>query len=203
MEMSILTAFVLLSILLPILSLPCLLSFALSVDWHLSASTALSLAMEKNSGKSLAQYFRTCLSNWHKQDHITPSPCWSPNSTDLHLIFYVLCQHTNTKDIAGQSVTHLPEHYLHLLHHIFLWIEDLVKSGLLATHACSLCQFPPTLVDGSLCGRRSLSFVGGKWSVSPCDQEDDTVTRNVIQHRPRFDQHDQGWSLYDSADNVN
>ena len=60
--------------------------------------------------------------------------------------------------------------------------------------ACSLCQLPPTLVDGSLCGRRrSLSLVGGKWSLSPWDQADDTVTRHVIQHRPCFDQRDREW----------
>ena len=36
-------------------------------------------------------------------------PSWSPNST--YLYFWYLCQHTNTKDIAGQSARSILAHH--------------------------------------------------------------------------------------------
>ena len=48
-------------------------------------------------------YFYGVLFFCHKFCFLKTS--WSPNSTDLHLDFYLLCQQTNTKDIAGQSAT--------------------------------------------------------------------------------------------------
>ena len=135
-------------------SLPCLLALLCFERWLTFVGIHCPFTCNKrNVVKSLEQsrhvLFRTCLFLVFPRSH-HPN---SPNSTDLHLGFYLLCQHTNTKDIAGQYATHLPElHYLQLLRPFFQKKTSSKAAFLPPMPVPSVSFLPPSLMG---------VFVGG------------------------------------------